>query len=108
MDRKPAPFDIATEPPADPAAGTSYWMMGSIDSAERERRALIMRHAPELLNELKAAAELLVDVCDHHRDGKPLPSALDCRRTAMDAWNVIALAEGKVTVGTWRYPPAED
>jgi len=48
--------------------------------------------------------ELLIDVCDHHRQGKPLPSPTACRRAAMDSLNVIALAEGKVSEGTWRYP----
>jgi hypothetical protein len=69
-DRKSAPFDIATHPPADPDAGSPLWLMGSIDDAERERRARIMRHAPELLNELKVAAELLVDLRDYHRQEK--------------------------------------
>jgi hypothetical protein len=104
---KPKPLDITTHLPTDPNAGAPFWLMGSVDSAERERCALIMRHAPELLHELKAAAELLVDVCDHYRDGKPMPSALNCRRVALDAWNVIALAEGTVTEGTHWYPPPE-
>jgi hypothetical protein len=99
-DRKPKPLDIATSSP-NPDAGTPLWLMGSHSDAERDRCALLMKHAAELLHELKAAAELLVDVCDYYRQQKPLPSALDCRRVAMDAWNVIALATGEITEGTW-------
>jgi len=76
--------------------------------AEHERRAVLMRHAPELLNELKAAFELLMRVLDHQRDGKPLPAQTAVRHVALDAWNVIDLAEGRKTVGTRFYPPPED
>jgi len=101
---KPAPLGIATAPPTDPSAATPLYL-GRLDAAERERVAVLLRHAPALLHELKAAVELLLGVCDHYRQDAPLPSAFDCRRTAMDALNVIALAEGRATVGTRHYPP---
>jgi hypothetical protein len=100
---KPKPLDIATHPPTDPKAYWPLWLRHGPEHAER--LALLMSHAPELLHELKAAAELLVDVCDHYRDGKPMPSALGCRRVA--EWNVINLAEGKITEGTHWYPPQD-
>jgi hypothetical protein len=110
---KPTPFKILSCPLANPDHGGHwvYWMeidQSERECAEHERRALLMMHAPGLLHELKIALELLVDVCDHHRQEKPLPSALACRRAALDAWNVIGLAEGKITEGTRHYPPPND
>jgi len=110
---KPKPFEICSIPNDGPDGGRHWVYRMEIDESEREcaeheRRALLMRHAPGLLHELKVALELLVDVCDHHREQKPLPSALACRRAALDAWNVIGLAEGKITEGTRHYPPPRD
>ncbi len=75
--------------------------------AEHARRALIMQHAPCLLHELKDAFELLLQVLDHQRDGKPLPVQTAMRHAAMDTANVIDLAEGRKTEGTRFYPPPE-
>jgi hypothetical protein len=108
---KPRPFEISCYPPNDPDDYRSYWMkIGPTEHAfaEYERRVLLMRHAPELLHELKAAFELLLQVLDHHRDGKPLPLQTAVRHAAMDAWNVIELAEGRKTEGTRYYPPPKE
>jgi hypothetical protein len=107
MDPKPKPFDITTDPPANPAAGSPLWLLGSHDAAEYEDRVLIMRHAPELLHELRACYEILLRVLDHQRDGVPLPSQIAIRRTCQDVLNVVGLAEGTITEGTWRYPPQD-
>jgi hypothetical protein len=56
-------------------------MKADSDPAEYERRALLMRHSPELLNELRACYEILLRVLDHQRDGVPLPPQLATRRT---------------------------
>ena len=109
MNPKPKPFEISCYPPNDQYAW-SYWMKIGPDElrrADAERRALLMRHAPELLHELKAATELLLQLCDHGRDGKPLPTQTAARHVAMDALNVIDLAEGHKTEGTRFYPPSK-
>jgi hypothetical protein len=103
MKPKPAPLDIATRPPNDGTA-TPFWLMGCTTPADAERLALLMSHSPELLNELRACYETLLRVLDHQRDGKPLPPQFETRRTAQDAWNVLGLATGAITEGTWRYP----
>ena len=105
---KPAPFQIFIYPPNDPNAYWPYWMKADSEPGEQERRALIMRHAAELLHELKAALEILAQVLDHQRDGKPLPLQTAVRHVAMDVWNVIDLAEGRKTEGTRFYPPPEE
>ena len=97
------PFEISTNPPPALEAATLFWLAGNHDVADRERIAVLMRHAPELLAELKRAAALLVAICDHHRQGAPLPSPTDCRHAALDAWNAVALAEGRMTVGNRHY-----
>jgi hypothetical protein len=108
---KPKPFKIFSCSEANP--DRDHWVykmeIGNDEHAspEHERRAVLMRHAPELLNELKAAFELLMQVLDHQRDGKPLPTQAAVRHVALDAWNVIDLAEGRKTEGT-RFYPAED
>jgi hypothetical protein len=112
MNPKPKPFEIFSYPPDNPDDGRDWVYMMKTDASERdfaehERRALIMRHAPELLHELKAATELLLQLCDHGRDGKPLPMQSAARHVAMDALNVIDLAEGRKTEGTRYYPPSE-
>jgi hypothetical protein len=111
MDPNPKPFEISAYPPNDPHSYWAYWMKVGPDErvpAEHERRALLMRHAPELLHELRACYEILLRVLDHHRDGVPLPPQFATRRTCQEALNVIGLAEGKIVEGTWRYPPPED
>ena len=108
---KPKPFEISCYPPNNPDDYCTYWIkIGPAEQefAEHERRALLMSHAPELLHELKAATELLLQVCDHGRQGKPLPTQTAARHIAMDALNVIDLAEGRKTEGTRYYPPPED
>src|SRR5215470_5272225 len=60
MNPKPKPFEISCYPPNDADPYWSYWMKADRDPAELERCALVMRHAPELLHELKAAFELLM------------------------------------------------
>jgi hypothetical protein len=107
---KPKPFEILLSPQFD-GEHWVYIMRGGDDEheyAEHMRRAVLMTHAPSLLHELKAAFELLLQVLDHHRDGKPLPPQLTVRRVALDTWNVIDLAEGRKTEGTRFYPPSED
>jgi hypothetical protein len=109
---KPKPFKIFSCSEANPDTGHWVYKMeiGNDERvpAEHERRAVLMRHAPELLNELKAAFELLMQVLDHQRDGKPLPTQRAVRHVALDAWNVIDLAQGRKTEGTRFYPPRED
>ena len=111
---KPQSFEIVSHPPlTDPAKGNYwlYWMKigpDEQDPAKHERRASLMRHAPELLHELKAAFKLLLQVLDHQRDGKSLPTQTAVRRVAIDAWNVIDLAEGRKTEGNRVYPLPED
>ena len=107
MNAKPKPLKISCYPPNDADPYWSYWMKADRDPAELERCALVMRHAPELLHELKAAFELLMKVLDHQRDGNPLPTQTAVRHVAMDVWNVIDLAEGRKTEGTRFYPPPE-
>jgi hypothetical protein len=109
MNHKPKPFEISRYPPnSDAGTHWSYWMKADSDPAEYERRALLMSHSPELLNELKACYEILLRVLDHQRDGVPLPPQLATRRTCQDALNVIGLAEGTIIEGTWRYPPQDN
>jgi hypothetical protein len=108
---KPKLFEISCYPPNNPDDYCTYWIkIGPAEQelAEHQRRALLMTHAPELLHELKAATELLLQVCDHGRQGKPLPTQTAARHIAMDALNVIDLAEGRKTEGTRHYPPPED
>jgi hypothetical protein len=109
---KPKPFKIfsCSEAKADGSHLVYKMEIGNDEygAAEHERRALLMRHAPELLNELKAAFELLMQVLDHQREGKRLPTQTAVRHVALDAWNVIDLAEGRKTEGTRFYPPPED
>jgi hypothetical protein len=38
----------------------------------------MMPQAPGLLHELKAAFELVLQVLDHQREGKPLPMQMAC------------------------------
>ena len=111
----PKPFKIFSYPQGNPNEGTHwcYWMKIVDDEKERDLaehngRALLMRHSPELLNELKAAFGILLQVLDHQRAGKPLPKRTAVRHVAMDALNVIDLAEGRKTEGTRYYPPTED
>jgi hypothetical protein len=110
---KPKPFRIFSCPQANPDDRGHWAYMMEIGKdehtfAEHTRRALIMQHSPELLHELKAAFELLLQVLDHHRDGKPLPAKMAVRHVALDTWNVIDLAEGRKTEGTRFYPPPGD
>ncbi len=109
---KPRPFKIFSCPQASPDDERHWAYMMEIGKdehgfAEHERRALLMMHAPELLHELKAAADLLLQVCGHWRDGKPLPTQTAARHVAMDALNVIDLAQGRKTEGTRFYPPPD-
>jgi hypothetical protein len=111
MNPKPKPFEVSFHPPNNPDDYRAYWL--KIESTEHgfiedERRALLMRHAPGLLYELKTAFELLLQLLDHHRDGKPLPLQTAVRHAAMDAWNVIELAEGGKMEGTRHYPPPKE
>jgi hypothetical protein len=57
MEPKSKPFDITTDlPAAAPDAGSPFWLVGSHDDAERKRRALLMRRAPELLKTISTTA----------------------------------------------------
>jgi hypothetical protein len=107
---KPKPFEILLSPQFDGERWVYVMRVGDNEheSAEHMRRAVLMMHAPALLHELKAAFELLLQVLDHHRDGKPLPPKLIVRRVALDTWNVIDLAEGRKTEGTRFYPLPQD
>jgi hypothetical protein len=109
---KPKPFKIFSCSQASPDNREHWIYMMEIGEdeltlTEHARRAVIMRHAPGLLHELKAAFELLLQVLDHQRDGKPLPMQTAVRHAAMDAWNIIDLAEGRKTEGTRFYPPPD-
>ena len=119
---KPRPFKVFSCPQANPPQSFAkaspddgrhwaYMMEIGKDEhsfAEHERRALLMTHAPELLHELRVALEILLQVLDHQRDGKPLPLQTAVRHVAMDAINVIDLAEGRKTEGTRFYPPPDN
>jgi hypothetical protein len=109
---KPKPFEIFFCSHASPDSREHWIYMMKIGQDEltftgHARRALIMLHAPGLLHELKAAFELLLRVLDHQRDGKPLPMRTAVGHAAMDAWNIIDLAEGRKTEGTRFYPPPD-
>ena len=76
---KPKPFKILLSRLFD----GEHWVYMRVGDDEHEyaehmRRAVLMIHAPALLHELKAAFELLLEVLDHHRDGK-LPPKLAAR-----------------------------
>jgi hypothetical protein len=107
---KPKPFEIFLSPQPDREHWVYMMRVGDDENeyAEHTRRAVLMMHAPALLHELKAAFQLLLQVLDHHRDGKPLPPKLSVRRVALDSWNVIDLADGRKTEGTRFYPPPDN
>jgi hypothetical protein len=112
-DMKPKPLKIFSCPQANPDDGEHWAYMMEIGkdehtAAEHERHALLMRHAPELLYELKATTELFLQVFLHEFEGKPLPMPMAARHVVLDALNVIDLAEGRKTEGTRYYPLPED
>ena len=76
---KPKPFEILLSPQFDGEHWVYIMRVGDDEHeyTEHMRRAVLMTHAPALLHELKAAFELLLQVLDHHRDGKPLPPETD-------------------------------
>jgi hypothetical protein len=102
---KPTPFQIISYHQADSNNGEHQADVKEIGTHEHER--LLMQHAPELLHELKTALGLLLQVLDHHREGKPLPAKSVVRHVALDALNVIDSAEGRRTEGTCFYPLSE-
>ena len=110
---KPKPFKIFSCPQAN-SDGGDHWVytmeVGQDEHTltEYERRALLIRHAPELLHELKISFGIIKQLLAHLAEGRPLPLQTDVRHAAMDVWNVIDLAEGRKTEGTRFYPPPED